>query len=201
MGQVLGPKTPRKNSKTQQNPENPQNPWFLIFYWGFGRPEWFHDVPRPSGTDFALVNAQNGGLTSISDNFGIFGSWISEIPNNSFRKNGPRAASQAKPPCRKWSHTDYLFMRFSKKRVTKSRKPLIFLSDFNVFEKVGSVFFEKPVFHFKPSEASFSGVMCLASRLLENPKWLLENPKWLLENPKGRQIGPPWRSSGTWGVT
>ena len=58
-----------------------------------------------------------------------------------------------------------------------SRKPLIFLSVFNVFEKVGSVFFEKPVFHFKPSEASFSGVMCLASRLLENPKWLLENPK------------------------
>ena len=75
-------------------------------------------------------------------------------------------------------------MRFSKKRVTKIRKPLIFLSVFNVFEKVGSVFFEKPVFHFKPSEASFSGVMCLASRLLENPKWLLENPKWLLENPK-----------------
>ena len=70
-----------------------------------------------------------------------------------------------------------------------SRKPLIFLSVFNVFEKVGSVFFEKPVFHFKPSEASFSGVMCLASWLLENPKWLLENPKWLLENPKGRQIG------------
>ena len=56
-------------------------------------------------------------------------------------------------------------------------------------KQLGVFFFEKPVFHFKPSEASFSWVMCLASRLLENPKWLLENPKWLLENPKGRQIG------------
>ena len=69
-----------------------------------------------------------------------------------------------------------------------SRTPLIFLSVFNVFEKVGSVFFENLVFHFKPSEASFSGVMCLASRLLENPKWLLENPKGPLASggPAGR---------------
>ena len=74
---------------------------FLIFPWGFGPQNRFHDVPGPPGTDFAVVNAQSAGLKSISDHFGIFGSWISEIPDNSFRKNGPRAASQAKPPCRK----------------------------------------------------------------------------------------------------
>ena len=158
---------------------------FLCFPWRFGSQNLSHDVPGPPGTDFALVNAQNAGLASISDRFWIFGDWISEIPDNSFRKNGPRAASQAKPPCRKGSHTNYLFMRFSTKRVTKSRKPSIFLSVFNVFEKVGSVFFEKPVFHFKPSEASFSGVMCLASRLLENPRWLLENPKRVVKPTGG----------------
>ena len=45
-----------------------------------------------------------------------------------------------------------------------SRKPLIFLSNFNFFEQVGSFFFEKPVFHFKPSEASFIGIRCLGSQ-------------------------------------
>ena len=40
---------------------------------------------------------------------------------------------------------------------------MMFLSVFHIFEKVGSFFFEKPVFHFKPSEASFflGDVSCL----------------------------------------
>ena len=92
----------------------------------------------------------------------IFRPPSSQIPN-SFRKSRPHTASPAKPPCRKWSHTNYLSMRFSIKRVTKSRKNVIFLSVFHIFEKVGSFFFEKPVFHFKPSEASFflGDVSCL----------------------------------------
>ena len=44
----------------------------LIFYWGFGRPEWFHGLPGPPAIDFALTNVQNGGLTSISDIFSSF---------------------------------------------------------------------------------------------------------------------------------
>ena len=98
-------------------------------------------------------------------NFHVFethlGQLESQIPN-SFRKSRPRTASHAKPACRKWSHTNYLSMRFSIKRVTKSRKPMIFRSVFNFFEKVCS-FFETHVFHFKLSEASFSWdhVSCL----------------------------------------
>ena len=39
---------------------------------------------------------------------------------------------------------------------------MIFLSNFKFSERVGiSVLFEKLVFHFKPSEVSFSGIMCL----------------------------------------
>ena len=98
----------------------------------------------------------------------------SQIPN-SFRKSRPHTASQAKPPNRKLSHTNYLFMRFSIKRVTKSRKSVIFLSVFNFFEKVGSFFLKNLFFILSRLRPVSSWVMCLASRFLENHKWLLEN--------------------------
>ena len=55
---------------------------------------------------------------------------------------------------------------------------------------ISGVLFEKPVFHFKPSEASFflGDVSCLMavgkSKMVVGKFQLLENPKWLLENPK-----------------
>ena len=66
-------------------------------------------------------------------------------------------------------------MRFSKKRFTKSRKTLIFLSVFTIFEKVGSAFLKNLFFILSRLRPVSSWVMCLASRLLENPIWLLEN--------------------------
>ena len=68
-------------------------------------------------------------------------------------------------------------MRFSIKRVTKSRKKLIFLSVFDIFEKVGSFFLKNLFFILSRLRPVSSWVMCLASRFLENHKWLLENHK------------------------
>ena len=38
----------------------------------FRGPKHFHDVPRPSGMNSALVDAQNGGLASIFEHFSSF---------------------------------------------------------------------------------------------------------------------------------
>mgnify|MGYP003322032426 CR=1 FL=1 len=43
-----------------------------LFSWFFGGRERFHDVPGPSGINFALVNGPNGGLASMSDHFLCF---------------------------------------------------------------------------------------------------------------------------------
>ena len=55
--------------------------------------------------------------------------------------------------------------------VTKSRKPLIFLSVFDFFEKVGSFFLKNLFFILANLRPVSLGTMCLASRLLENHKW------------------------------
>ena len=81
--------------------------------------------------------------------FCVFGQILDKsgpkIPN-SFRKSRPHTASQAKVPCRKWSYTDPLVMRFSKKCVTEDPKPLTFLSNFNFFERIGKFFLKKLFF-------------------------------------------------------
>ena len=43
-------------------------------------------------------------------------------------------------------------------------KTLDFPQQFQLFRKNWEVFFETPVFHFKPSEVSFTGIMCLGSQ-------------------------------------
>ena len=50
----------------------------------FWRPKYFHDLPRPSGIIFALVDAQNGGLASIFDIFCLFGTNFGQLesPNS-----------------------------------------------------------------------------------------------------------------------
>ena len=68
-----------------------------------------------------------------------------KIPN-SFRTNWPHTASQAKVPCRKWSYTDPLIMRFSKKCVTEGRKPLTVLSNFTFSEIIGTFLLKKLLF-------------------------------------------------------
>ena len=86
------------------------------------------------------------GWGSVRTNFRlfrtIFGKVETQIPN-SFRKSRPRTASQAKPPQGKWSYTDPLIMRFSSKCVTEGRKPLTFLSNFNLFRKIFEFFLKK----------------------------------------------------------
>ena len=67
------------------------------------------------------------------------------IPN-SFRKSRPHTASQGKVLCRKWSYTDPLLMRFSKKSVTEGRKTLTFLSNFNFVERIGKFFLKNLFF-------------------------------------------------------
>ncbi len=52
----------------------------LNFYVVFRCPEYFPDLPKPSGINFALVDVQNGGMASIFDHFQILGSWILENP-------------------------------------------------------------------------------------------------------------------------
>ena len=66
-------------------------------------------------------------------------------------------------------------MRFSIKRVTKRRTPMIFLSVFNFFETVDNFFLKNLFFILNCLRPVSPWTMCLASRLLENHKWLLEN--------------------------
>ena len=76
----------------------------LIFCGGFGRLEWSHDVPRPSGIISGPRNTQNDGMRIYSDQFlsflDHFGKVESPNPQLLFQSQ-PHTASQAKPLCGK----------------------------------------------------------------------------------------------------
>ena len=55
-------------------------------------------------------------------------------------------ACQAKVLCGKWSYTDPLIMRFSKKCVAEGRKPMTFLSNFNFSQRIGKFFLKHMLF-------------------------------------------------------
>ena len=91
-------------------------------------------------------------------------SGLSESSNSQLflKKSTPHDLSGQTALWKMFLHWSSLYEGFMKKNPTRIDNPWLSLV-FSTFPKELDSFFEKPVLHFKPSEVSFSAIMCLGS--------------------------------------
>ena len=137
----------------------------MSVFWG---PEYFHDVPGPPAINFAVRNTRNRGLRSSSDQCSSFSDHFrtNRVPKFGTLFEKVNLIIWPLRPKRSLENDPILILSLwgFRKKVSQKSENLWLSLVISTFSKELGSFFEKPVFHFRPSEVSFTGIMCLGSQ-------------------------------------